>query len=144
MLPQLTLKTESISSSRNRVHTQQIARNCSYMCHKQRCRLTYPEAKWNTQTYKWKCCCCCLPCNRPCSREVIIQYGISVLSRNSVCFWSMYLCTHTVYPRYTMWNLWWAKWHLGSFSLSTLVFLAKLHSTNCSTVTIICHLGLVQ
>jgi hypothetical protein len=40
-----------------------------------------------------------------------------------------------------MWDLWWMKWHLGRFSPT--VYLAD-HSTDCSTLTIIYHSGLVQ
>jgi hypothetical protein len=36
-------------------------------------------------------------------------------------------------------DLWWTKWQWDRFSPS-----AKFRSTNCSTVTIIYHLGLVQ
>jgi hypothetical protein len=44
-----------------------------------------------------------------------------------------------------MWDLWWRKWSWGRFFFpSTSVSPAHLHSTNCSTVTIIYHLGLVQ
>jgi hypothetical protein len=43
-----------------------------------------------------------------------------------------------------MWDLWWTKWHWGRFSPSTSVSPANFHSTNCSTVTLIYHLGLVQ
>jgi hypothetical protein len=40
------------------------------------------------------------------------------------------------------WDLWWTKWRWGRFSLSTSVSPANLHSTNCSTITLIHHLGL--
>jgi hypothetical protein len=43
-----------------------------------------------------------------------------------------------------MWDLWWTKWHWDRFSLSTSASPANLHSTNCSTITIIYHLGPVQ
>jgi hypothetical protein len=43
-----------------------------------------------------------------------------------------------------MWDLWWIKWRWGRFSPCTSISLANLHSTNCYTITIICHLGLVQ
>jgi hypothetical protein len=43
-----------------------------------------------------------------------------------------------------MWDLWWIKWRRGRFSPSTSVSSANLHSTNCSTITIIYHLGFVQ
>jgi hypothetical protein len=43
-----------------------------------------------------------------------------------------------------MWDLWWTQWRWARFSLSISVSPASLHSTNCSTVTIIYHLGLVQ
>jgi hypothetical protein len=36
-----------------------------------------------------------------------------------------------------MWDLWWTKWHRGTFSPSTSISPANLHSTNCSTITII-------
>jgi hypothetical protein len=42
------------------------------------------------------------------------------------------------------WDLWWTKWRWGRFSPSTSVSPANLHSTNCSTITLIYHLGLVQ
>jgi hypothetical protein len=34
-----------------------------------------------------------------------------------------------------MWNLWWTKWHWGTFSPSTSDYPASLHSTNCPTIT---------
>jgi hypothetical protein len=37
----------------------------------------------------------------------------------------------------------WAKWHWGRFSPRTSVSPATLHSTNCSTLTIIYHRGVV-
>jgi hypothetical protein len=43
-----------------------------------------------------------------------------------------------------MWDLWWTKWHWGKFSPNTSVSLVNLHSTDCSTITIIYHLVLVQ
>jgi hypothetical protein len=44
-----------------------------------------------------------------------------------------------------MWDLWWRKWHWGTFfSPSTSISPANLHSTTFSTVTIIYHPGLVQ
>jgi hypothetical protein len=43
-----------------------------------------------------------------------------------------------------MWDLWWTKWRWGRFSPSTSVSSANLHSTNCSTITLIYHLGFVQ
>jgi hypothetical protein len=43
-----------------------------------------------------------------------------------------------------MWDLWWTKWHWRRFSPTTSVSPANLHSTNCSTIIIIYHLGLVQ
>jgi hypothetical protein len=42
------------------------------------------------------------------------------------------------------WDLWWTKWRCGRFCLSTSVSPANLHSTNCSTITLTYHLGLVQ
>jgi hypothetical protein len=47
-------------------------------------------------------------------------------------------------PSQVIWDLWWTKWHWGGFSPSTSVSPPNLYSTNCSTVTIIYHLGLVQ
>jgi hypothetical protein len=47
-------------------------------------------------------------------------------------------------PGLVMWELWWTKWRWGRFSPSTSVSPANLHSTNCSTITLIYHLGLVQ
>jgi hypothetical protein len=44
-------------------------------------------------------------------------------------------------PVLDMWELWWRKWNWGRFSPSTSVSPAKLHSTNCSTITIIYHQG---
>jgi hypothetical protein len=41
-------------------------------------------------------------------------------------------------------SLWWTNWLWGRFSPSTSVSPANLHSTDCSTITIIYHLGLVQ
>jgi hypothetical protein len=46
-------------------------------------------------------------------------------------------------PDLVMWDSWWTKWRWGRFSRSTSVSTANLHSTNCSTVTTIYHLGLV-
>jgi hypothetical protein len=43
-----------------------------------------------------------------------------------------------------MWDLWWTEWHWGRSFPSTSVSPANLHSTNCPTITIIYHLGLVQ
>jgi hypothetical protein len=43
-----------------------------------------------------------------------------------------------------MWDLWWTKWHWGRFSPRTSVSPANLQSTDCSTIIIIYHLGLVQ
>jgi hypothetical protein len=42
-------------------------------------------------------------------------------------------------PGLVKWDLWW-----GRFSPSTSVSPANLHSTNCSTITLTYHLGLVQ
>jgi hypothetical protein len=47
-------------------------------------------------------------------------------------------------PGLVMWDLWWTKWRQGRFSPSTSVSPANLHSTNCSTIILIYHLGLVQ
>jgi hypothetical protein len=47
-------------------------------------------------------------------------------------------------PVLVMWDLWWTKWRWGGFSPSISVAPANLYSTNCCTITIICHLGLVQ
>jgi hypothetical protein len=47
-------------------------------------------------------------------------------------------------PGQVMSDLLWTKWHWGRFSPSTSVSAANLHSTDCSTITIIYHLGLVQ
>jgi hypothetical protein len=41
-----------------------------------------------------------------------------------------------------MWDLYWKKWSLGRYSPSTSVSPPKLHSTNCSTISIIYHVGL--
>jgi hypothetical protein len=46
-------------------------------------------------------------------------------------------------PGQVMWDLWWTKWQWGRFYPSTSVSPANLHSTNCSTITIIYHLGLL-
>jgi hypothetical protein len=43
-----------------------------------------------------------------------------------------------------MWDLWSTEWRWGRFYPNTLVSPANLHSTNCFTITIIYHLGLVQ
>jgi hypothetical protein len=45
-------------------------------------------------------------------------------------------------PGLVKWDLWWTKWRWGRFSPSTSVSPANLHSTNCSTITLIYHLGL--
>jgi hypothetical protein len=47
-------------------------------------------------------------------------------------------------PGLVMWDLWWTKWRWGRFSPSASVSSANLHSTNCSTITLIYHLGFVQ
>jgi hypothetical protein len=47
-------------------------------------------------------------------------------------------------PGLIMWDLWWTKWRWGSSSLSISVSPANLYSINCSTISIIYHLGLVQ
>jgi hypothetical protein len=47
-------------------------------------------------------------------------------------------------PGRVMWDLWWTKWRWGRFSPSTSVSPANLHSTNCSTITLIYHPRLVQ
>jgi hypothetical protein len=46
-------------------------------------------------------------------------------------------------PGQVMWDLWWTKWHWGTFSPSTSVSPASPHSTDCSII-IIYHPGLVQ
>lgn len=43
-----------------------------------------------------------------------------------------------------MWDLLWAEWQWGRFSVSTSFSPANSYSTRCSTVTIICHLGLIK
>jgi glutamine phosphoribosylpyrophosphate amidotransferase len=43
-----------------------------------------------------------------------------------------------------MWDLWWTKCRWGRFSPSTSVSTANVYSTNCSTITITYHPGLVQ
>jgi hypothetical protein len=45
-------------------------------------------------------------------------------------------------PGLVKWDLWWTKWRWSRFSPSTSVSPANLHSTNCSTITLIYHLGL--
>jgi hypothetical protein len=45
-------------------------------------------------------------------------------------------------PRSGMWDLWWTKWHWCRFSLSTSVFPASSHPTDCSTFIIIVPSGL--
>jgi hypothetical protein len=47
-------------------------------------------------------------------------------------------------PGLVMWDLWWTKWRWGRFSPSTSVSPDSSHSTSCSTITLISHLGLVQ
>jgi hypothetical protein len=47
-------------------------------------------------------------------------------------------------PGLIMWDLWCTKWRWGRFSPSTSVPPANFHSTNCSTITLIYHLGFVQ
>jgi hypothetical protein len=54
---------------------------------------------------------------------------------------SRWLPTAVAWVRY---RVWWTKLRWGRFSPSTSVSPANLHSTNCSTVTIIYRLGLVQ
>jgi hypothetical protein len=48
------------------------------------------------------------------------------------------------YPKSHRTNTKKIKWRWGRFSLSTLVSPANLYSINFSTITITCHLGLVQ
>jgi hypothetical protein len=47
-------------------------------------------------------------------------------------------------PSFVMWDLWWTKWRWARFSPRTSLSPANLHSTNCSTIPMIYHLGLVQ
>jgi hypothetical protein len=47
-------------------------------------------------------------------------------------------------PGQVMWNFWWTKWYWGRFPPSTSVSLANSHSTDCSTLIIIHHSGLVK
>jgi hypothetical protein len=47
-------------------------------------------------------------------------------------------------PGHVMWDLWRTKWHCGRFSRSISVSSANSHSTDCSTLTINQHPGLVQ
>jgi hypothetical protein len=44
-------------------------------------------------------------------------------------------------PGLILWDLWWTKWRWSTFSPSTSVSPANLHS-NCSTIILIYHLGL--
>jgi hypothetical protein len=39
-------------------------------------------------------------------------------------------------PPQAMWDLWWAKWHWGRFSLCTSASPTHSHSTDCSTLNI--------
>jgi hypothetical protein len=59
---------------------------------------------------------------------------------------SHWLPTAAPRVRARVWScgVWWTKWYWGRISPSTSVSPANLHSTNCSTVTIIYHLWLVQ
>jgi hypothetical protein len=43
-----------------------------------------------------------------------------------------------------MWNFWWTKWYWVRFSPRTSVSPVNSHSTDCSTLVIIYHPGLVQ
>jgi hypothetical protein len=43
-----------------------------------------------------------------------------------------------------MWDLWCTKWHWGWFPPSTSVSIANSHSTNCPTLIIVYHRGLVR
>jgi hypothetical protein len=47
-------------------------------------------------------------------------------------------------PVQVMWDLWWTNWRSGNFSPTTSVSPADSHSTDCSTLIIIYHPGLVQ
>jgi hypothetical protein len=55
---------------------------------------------------------------------------------------SMKLLNKGSRPGLVKWDLWWTKWRWGRFSPCTSVSPANLHSTNCSTNTLIYHLGL--
>jgi hypothetical protein len=57
---------------------------------------------------------------------------------------TLVLASHRGGPGLVMWDLWWTKWRWGRFSPSTSVSPANLHSINCSTITLIYHLELVQ
>jgi hypothetical protein len=43
-----------------------------------------------------------------------------------------------------MWGLWWTKWHWDWFSPSASLSPVNSHSTDCSTIIIIHHPGLVE
>jgi hypothetical protein len=49
-----------------------------------------------------------------------------------------------VRARVKSWDLWWTEWRWGRFSPTTSISPANSHSTDCSIVIIIYHLGLVQ
>jgi hypothetical protein len=60
---------------------------------------------------------------------------------------SRWLPTAAARVRARIWScgvLWRTKWRWGRFSPSTSVSPANFHSTNCSTITLIYHLGIVQ
>jgi hypothetical protein len=75
-------------------------------------------------------CCSCLVFNRPChslgSQLPASHHGVP--SSNS---------------DQGMWDLWWTNQHRGRFSPSTTVSPAS-HPTDCSTLIVVLHLGLVQ
>jgi hypothetical protein len=57
---------------------------------------------------------------------------------------SMQVTYQNSIPGLVKWDLWWTKRRWGRFFPSTSVSLENLHSTNCSTVTLTYHLGLIQ
>jgi hypothetical protein len=69
-----------------------------------------------------------------------------VLGRTIAQAVSRWLPTAVAWVRARVWScgIWWTKWRWGRFSSSTLVSPANLHSTNCSTITLIMSLGKYQ
>jgi hypothetical protein len=84
--------------------------------------------------------------------NIILQHPVALIHHSSTCFrlecnihfyfkmsLQSYLCSRKGLVK---WDLWWTKWRWGRFSPSTSVSPANFHSTNCSTITLIYHLGL--
>jgi hypothetical protein len=86
-----------------------------------------------------------LPCEMWCKKITFKLTGlIGRIIAQAVSCWLPTAAVWGSSPGLVMWDLWWTKWRWGWFSPSTSVSPANLHSTNCSTITLIYHLGFVQ